>query len=147
MPVAPYGSWPSPITSDFLVQEVVSLSEVVADDGALWWIEGRPQEKGRQVVVRRDETGRVADVLPEGFSARTRVHEYGGGAYLVHGGTLFFSNLADQRLWRLDSGDQAPCPVTPEPPSPASVRYADGVATPRRQKVRRLYSGSWARRL
>jgi dipeptidyl aminopeptidase/acylaminoacyl peptidase len=134
MPVAPYGSWPSPITSDFLVQEVVSLSEVVADDGALWWIEGRPQEKGRQVVVRRDETGRVADVLPEGFSARTRVHEYGGGAYLVHGGTLFFSNLADQRLWRLDSGDQAPCPVTPEPPSPASVRYADGVATP---------SGGW----
>jgi dipeptidyl aminopeptidase/acylaminoacyl peptidase len=130
MPVAPYGSWPSPITSDFLVQQVVSLSEVLVDDGSLWWIEGRPQEAGRQVVVRRDPSGRIADVLPEGFSARTRVHEYGGGAYLVHRGVLFFSNLPDQRLWRLDPGEQTPRPVTPEPPEGTSMRYADGVATP-----------------
>jgi len=130
MTVAPYGSWPSPITSEFLVQQVVSLSDVWVEDGAVWWNEGRPQEAGRQAVVRRDADGRTADVLPAEFSARTRVHEYGGASYLVHRGTLFFSNRTDQRLWRLDAEGSAPRPLTPEPPSPAAWRYADGMASP-----------------
>ncbi len=126
MTVARYGSWPSPITSDFLVQQVVSLSEVLVSDGSVWWLERRPQEQGRHVVVRRDRGGEITDVLPAGFSARTLVHEYGGGAWLVHRGTLFFSNQADQRLWRLDPGSDGPRPVTARG---EGARYADGVAT------------------
>jgi dipeptidyl aminopeptidase/acylaminoacyl peptidase len=127
--VAPYGSWPSPITSEFLVQQAVSLSQVAVDGDTLWWLEGRPQEAGRQVVVSRDPSGAVEDALPAGFSARSRVHEYGGGAFLVRDGTLWFSNQADQRLWRLDPGAEVPIPVTPEPPSAGAVRFADGVVT------------------
>jgi dipeptidyl aminopeptidase/acylaminoacyl peptidase len=68
-------------------------------------------------------------VTPAGFDVRTRVHEYGGGSYIVHGDTVLFSNFADQRLYRQDGGG-APHPITPEPPSPASIRYADGRVTP-----------------
>ena len=132
MPVAPFGSWPSPITPDLLTQQVVALSQVCVADGAVWWNEGRPQEGGRQVVVRSGPEGDIADVLPEGFSARTRVHEYGGGAYTVHRDTLFFSNFADQRLWRVeaDGSGAPPRPLTPEPPAPGAHRYADAVVSP-----------------
>ena len=128
MTVAPYGSWPSPITSDLLVQEVVSLGQVRVDGDVVWWNEGRPHEGGRQVVVNATPGVGPADVLPEPYSARTRVHEYGGGAYAVHDGTLFFSNFADQRLWRLDPG-RPPRPLTPLPTVPGAVRFADGVVT------------------
>ena len=128
MTVVPYGSWPSPITSEVLVQEVVSLGEVRVDDGVVWWNEGRPQEGGRQVVVRAAAGGEPTDVLPEPYSARTRVHEYGGGAYTVHHGTLFFSNFADQRLWELEPG-RPPRPLSPAPATPAAVRFADSVVT------------------
>ncbi|MDQ3978971.1 MAG: hypothetical protein M3314_05395, partial [Actinomycetota bacterium] len=75
MPVAPYGSWPSPLTSEVLVQKVVSLSDVRAAGGTVWWNEGRPQEAGRHVLVRTALGADRApvDVLPEPFSARTRV--------------------------------------------------------------------------
>ena len=64
-------------------------------------------------------------MIPAGFNARTRVHEYGGGAYLAHGDSVFFSNFTDQRLYRVD-GDGQPQPITPEPETPAALRYADG---------------------
>ena len=68
----------------------------------------------------------VADVVPEGYNARTMVHEYGGGSYWVSGSTLFFTNFEDQRLYRVDPGD-APRAITPEPLIPRGDRYADGV--------------------
>ncbi len=120
----PYGSWSSPITADLLAQSGVSISEPQWDDGALYWLEGRPTEGGRYVIVRRDPDGTVEDVLPEGFNARTRVHEYGGGAYRARGDVLVFANFDDQRLYRIDGGG-APRPITPEPASARSLRYAD----------------------
>jgi dipeptidyl aminopeptidase/acylaminoacyl peptidase len=136
VPVAPYGSWPSPLTSEVLVQKVVSLSDVRASGDTVWWNEGRPQEAGRHVLVRTalGVDRAPVDVLPEPFSARTRVHEYGGGAYTVHGQSVFFSNFGDQRLWRLDPG-QPPRPLTAEPAAAGSVRFADGVVTPDGQWV------------
>jgi dipeptidyl aminopeptidase/acylaminoacyl peptidase len=122
----PYGSWDSPIGASEVARGGIRLSEPrLADDGAAWWLEGRPLEGGRYVLVRDG-----ADVTPAPLNVRTRVHEYGGGAWLLSGGTVFLSNFDDQRLYRLDPGGEAR-PVTPEGPA----RYADGVATPDGQTV------------
>src|SRR5947209_19356948 len=98
---APYGSWKSPITSDRIVAETIGLGEVRLDGPDTYWIEMRPAEGGRHVVVRRTPDGRTADVTPPPFNARTRAHEYGGGAYAVAGGRVYFSDFRDQRLYRL----------------------------------------------
>ncbi|HEU4399753.1 MAG TPA: prolyl oligopeptidase family serine peptidase [Actinomycetota bacterium] len=126
--VAPYGSWRSPIGAEQVAAGGVSLGEVRVAGEAVLWLEGRPLEGGREVVCRALPGGTAEDVTPEGFNVRTRVHEYGGGAYAVHGATLFFANFADQRLYRHDPGQQ-PRPITPEPPTPAAHRYADAGLT------------------
>ena len=130
MEMLPYGSWPSPITADLLVERVVRLGEVAVDGDDVYWNEGRPAEGGRQVVVRRGADGKATDAVPDGFSARTTVHEYGGGAYTVHDGAVIFSNFDDQRLWRAPAGGVPPTPVTPEPPTRWAWRYADACQVP-----------------
>lgn len=120
---APYGSWESPITISMLTEAGVPVGGVSTDGGDLYWIESRALEGGRQVVVRRDSHGEVADALPDGFNSRSRVHEYGGGSYAAAGGVLFSCNFEDQRVYRID-GDQV-APITPEPKTPAGDRYAD----------------------
>lgn len=119
---APYGSWKSPITADLIVAGAVGIGQIALDGDDTYWVEMRPAEGGRMVVVRRDVGGEVADVTPAAHSVRTRVHEYGGGAFLVNDGVVFFANFADQRLYRQDPG-AAPRAITPEAP----MRYADGV--------------------
>jgi dipeptidyl aminopeptidase/acylaminoacyl peptidase len=120
---APYGSWASPISAESLARATVGMSDLRAVDGRLYWLESRPDEGGRMVVMTGDALAR-RQITPEGFNVRTRVHEYGGGAYVVVGETLYFSNLADQRLYaQIASG--APVPLTPE-----GYRYADCVAAP-----------------
>lgn len=126
--VAPYGSWLSPITAEVVTRGGVNLSWLTVSADMLYWIEGRPQEGGRDVLVRRSGDGRIADVIPREFNARTRVHEYGGGAAAVKGSTVVFSNFADQRLYRVD-GDSPPVPITSEPLVASAHRYADGVIT------------------
>ena len=76
--VAPYGSWKSPITSDLIVTATVGLGQVALDGADTYWVELRPSEGGRNCIVRRTPDGRLSDVTPQGFNARTRVHEYGG---------------------------------------------------------------------
>ncbi|MFO1058306.1 MAG: S9 family peptidase [Dongiaceae bacterium] len=125
---APYGSWVSPITADLIVGETISLGDVLVDGDDVYWIEGRPAEGGRAVLVRALPGGGARDVVPAPFNCRTRVHEYGGGAATVAGGTVIFANFADQRLYRIGPGDAAPRPVTPE----GAMRYADGVVDRRR---------------
>jgi dipeptidyl aminopeptidase/acylaminoacyl peptidase len=127
MKSAPYGSWKSPITSDLIVAKSIGLSEIRLDGGAVYWLESRPNEAGRYVVVGRLPGGDV-DLSPQPFNVRTRANEYGGGSWTVAGGTLYFSNYADQRLYRLDQGTAEPLPITPEGP----FRYADGLIDRRR---------------
>lgn len=126
---APYGSWSSPITADELVTDVVTLQDPRYDGEDAYWVEQRPSEAGRCVLVRHRASGDVEDVLPEGFSARTRAHEYGGLCYAVQRGVVFFTNFEDQRLYRLDPG-AAPRPLTDEPPTPQAWRYADPIVSP-----------------
>src|SRR5215218_2578659 len=121
----PHGSWPTPVTSELVVSSAARLGEVVVDGGDVWWSESRPAEGGRSVIVRRSADGTVTDVLPAPWNARTRVHEYGGGAWTVSGGTLWFTEFTDQRLYRLDPDSDTPVPVTPEPDVRAGVRHAD----------------------
>jgi dipeptidyl aminopeptidase/acylaminoacyl peptidase len=126
---APFGSWKSPITSDLIVAESIALAEVRHDGGFIYWLEGRPREQGRNVIVRTDTAGGgSADVTPKPYSVRTRVHEYGGGAWTVAGGVIYFSNFADGRLYRQADIGAAPEPLTPSPPDPQRQwRYADGI--------------------
>jgi dipeptidyl aminopeptidase/acylaminoacyl peptidase len=127
--IAPYGSWASPVTLELVSSAGVGLDEVLADGDAVLWLESRPLEGGRQVLRRRVPGGEPHDVVPPELNVRTRVHEYGGGAYVAHRGTVLFSNFADQRLYRQDPGEP-PRPVTPEPPAPAALRYADARLDP-----------------
>src|SRR4051812_40928951 len=132
---APYGSWASPITARSLVEAAVALGQVRRDGDDLYWLEGRPMEAGRLVVVRRTPDGQTVDAIPAAFSARTRVHEYGGASYLVRDGTIWFANFADQRVYRVagtqDAAAVAPVtPVTPAPAVPAGMRFADMAMTP-----------------
>src|SRR5271154_6578440 len=129
----PYGAWRSPITSDLIVAESIGLSGVRVDGDDIYWIEGRPREGGRSVVVRRAADGAIEDVTPPRFNARSRVHEYGGGSACVHRGLVFFSNFADQRLYQQPSG-LAPTPLTPEPAPGSGFRYADGLFDAQRRR-------------
>ncbi len=127
---APYGSWKSPITSDLIVSAVVGLGQIALDGDEVYWVEQRPTEGGRNVVVQRSPDGRIRDRTPAPFNARTRVHEYGGGACVVHRGSLYFSNFADQRMYR-QQADATPEPVTPD----ENLRYADGEIDPHRNRL------------
>ena len=128
MGTLPYGSWPSPITSDVLVEHAVTVSELAVGTSEVWWSEHRPHERGRVAIVRQRPSGDAIDVLPADFSARTRVHEYGGGAWWLHDDSLFVVSWSDQRVHRIDA-DSAPMVLTPEPRSPVSACYADGRVT------------------
>ena len=118
--VRPYGSWESPISADMVASSGLRLSQPVLDGDDLYWIEGRPAESGRQVIVRSDCKGVVSEVLPKTFNARTLVHEYGGGAFSVRGGIVVFSNFSDQRIYKVEAGKE-PVAIT----EPGPWRYAD----------------------
>ena len=126
--VAAYGSWGSPITSD-LAASGTHLMEVMLDGDDVYWRELRPTELGRHVVMRAAK-GRTEEVTPTPFNVRTLVHEYGGGAFLVADSIVYFSNYADQRLYRQRVGDQ-PQAITPV----AKLRYADGVIDKRHRRI------------
>jgi dipeptidyl aminopeptidase/acylaminoacyl peptidase len=139
--IAAHGSWSSPITSDLIVASSIGLGEILLDGTDVYWLESRPQEGGRSVIVRRSADGTVADITPpapaaggDAFNVRTRVHEYGGGAYLVRDGVIYFCNDADQRLYRQERGT-ASTAITPEPAQPKGLRYADGVIDTGRRRM------------
>jgi len=118
--IAPYGSWRSPISAAMLVTKQVSLGWPQIDGADLYWIEGRPQEGGRNVIARRAADGAVADVTPSGMNVRTLVHEYGGLSYVVDQGEIFFVEFSDQCLYRQRVGE-APVPLG----TPAGLRFAE----------------------
>jgi dipeptidyl aminopeptidase/acylaminoacyl peptidase len=128
--VAPYGAWPSPVTAEAIVAGQVEIGQIAIDGQDLWWIEGRPAEGGRNALVRRDGRGRITDLLPPPWSARTRAHEYGGGSFAVDEGRALFANGSDQRLYAVRPGE-APRAITPEGP----WRFADGVIDRGRRRL------------
>jgi dipeptidyl aminopeptidase/acylaminoacyl peptidase len=132
--VAPYGAWKSPITADLLLAGSVGLGQIALDGDAIYWLEGRPQERGRTAIVRWTPEAGAEDILSAPYNARTSAHEYGGGAYAVHDGIVYFCEFADQRLYRLDPG-QIPVPITEEPETAGALRYADMIVDWPRQRL------------
>ncbi|WP_242968405.1 S9 family peptidase [Sulfobacillus sp. hq2] len=120
MKTQPYGSWSSPISTAMLTKDTIHLDQLTHTPSAIYWVESRPSDQGRNVIVGRRDDGTIEDRTPAPFNARTRAHEYGGRCYTVHEDTIFFTNFSDQRIYRLNPG-QAPIPITAE----GAMRYAD----------------------
>lgn len=115
----PYGNWPSIITTEMITQESIGFGEMQSDGDQLYWTELRPTEKGRVALVKRNISGELTELLPE-MSIRTRVHEYGGGAFCVRGGTVYFSNDKDRAYYRFENGSlEKIC-------EDSAFRFADG---------------------
>ncbi len=125
----PYGSWPTPITSELVVRSARLPNGLRIDGDDVWWSEGRPEEAGRMAVLRRAPDGAVTEVVAAPWSARSGVHEYGGGAWWVREGVLWFTDWATQRLHRVAPGGE-PTALTPEPAVSRGLRYADGAVSP-----------------
>ncbi|KAI5397922.1 hypothetical protein KIW84_063654 [Lathyrus oleraceus] len=128
---APYGSWTSPITADVVSGASKRLGGTAVDgSGRLIWLESRPAESGRAVLVLEPQNpgGEAVDITPKEFGVRTLAQEYGGGAFTVSGDVVFFANYKDQRLYKqfISSLDVSPIPLTPDYGGP-TVSYADGV--------------------
>ena len=142
---APYGSWKSPITSESIVAEAVGFGGIALDGEDIYWLESRPSEGGRRVIVRRTPDGQTQDIIPRPFNVRTRVHEYGGGDFTVAAGVVYFVNFEDQRIYffetdgLLETGGQEPegdpQPLTPVADPAGGRRYADFVVDAARNRL------------
>jgi dipeptidyl aminopeptidase/acylaminoacyl peptidase len=134
--VTSYGEWSSPIVASALIAAARRLGFPALVGDAIWWTEDRPAEGGRTTVLAGRPGTDPTELLAAPWSARSRVHEYGGRAYVAVPGpaggepALVFANFADQRLYRWDAGAERPVPLTPAPPVPAGLRYADLVLSP-----------------
>ncbi len=117
---APYGSWPSDITTGLMTSGVIGLSETRLHDGNVYWLESRPDEQGRTVIVRQTVNGEKEELIPAEYSCRTLVHEYGGACYLPTVAGLFFVNQKDQQIYKVDSA-LAVSKIT----NAATFRFAD----------------------
>lgn len=117
---APFGSWKSPITANAIVEQGLTIDQIVLEKQNVYWIEARPLEGGRNAIVRSDANRNAVDVIAAPLSARTRVHEYGGGAFTIADGVTYFANFSDQRIYRTIRGGE-PMPISP----PGSMRFAD----------------------
>src|SRR4051812_35671737 len=104
MAVAAFGTWKSPITAEKLSSGSIALGQIMLEAGNAYWIESRPNEGGRLTLICRDRSGQEKELTPQPYSVRTRVHEYGGGAYCVFDGNVYFSNFSDQRLYVIEPG-------------------------------------------
>jgi len=164
LPSVPFGEWPSPILAVDVARDRLRIAFPTVIGGEVWWQEGRPEEGGRVTVVHRAAGGKLTDLLPAPWNARTSVHEYGGLSYLPvprefvqpagvgrrapRGQAIVFANYADQRLYLagpdVTEGKGAPRPITPDPVSadaaaagldPAGLRYADFTLSPDRREV------------
>ncbi len=137
--VLPYGSWPSTITSEALTQGLSQLNEPKLVNGACYWLESSPENKGRTAIMCKDAQGDIYTITPSSINVRTRIHEYGGGSYLIHNGYAYFTNDSDQRIYRCaiaSSGqshaiDEALEVLSPE----GNYRYADFCIDEQRQQL------------
>ena len=128
---APFGTWHSPITSDLIIADTISLSSPIWHQGNLLWVESRPQDAGRNVLVLKEQDGSERDINPAPFNIRTRVHEYGGDAWLLHENTVYFSNFSDQHLYRQRLDEALPRQLTHQD----GLRFANGCVDQRRNRI------------
>ncbi len=130
--IAPYGAWESPVTTEMLTAGALRFEGIAVDGADVYWVESRPDEAGRCAVMRLTAEGVMSEVTTPAHNARTRVHEYGGGALAVSNGVAYFSSFSDQRLYRRPvDGSEAPGAITPD----IAVRYADATVDDARGRL------------
>ena len=128
--VAAYGSWKSPITSESIVSQTIGIGNVALDRQNIYWLEKRPQEKGRNIIVGYFPEHGIKDITLAPFNVRTKIHEYGGGACTIERDTVYFSNYADSRIYRQKVEGQ-PEPIT----KPAKRCYGDIIVDHKRNRL------------
>jgi hypothetical protein len=134
MPIAAYGSWPSPLASAVLARGHVRYGfTTLTAEGTLYWSELRSADQGRSVVVELNPDGTTRDVLPAPFSARTRVHEYGGRSFLIAESKLWFVNQTDQQVYELELS--VPQPVPRQLTHTSELRFAELTYDARRKRI------------
>ena len=129
--IAYYGAWESQISTESIVSDSINLGDVFVSDGNIFWQEMRPLEGGRYTIMHQSEDGAKHEILPKSYNARTRVHEYGGGAFLVHKCEVYFSNFSDQQVYKTTLTDDEPSQVTHDP----TFRFADGVMDSKNARI------------
>ncbi len=122
---APCGTWTSPISAAVVAAGATPLASLMLDGTKLYWLEGRASEAGRSTLV-----GPTGELTPAPFNVRSKVHEYGGGAYAVADGVAWCSHHADGRLYRVQPGSE-PVAITLD----TARRYADFVVDAGRQRL------------
>ena len=133
--IAPYGSWKSPITSELIVSDATTFGDLSISNEGIFWQEMRPTEGGRCTIMCQMSDESTHEIIPKSHNARTRVHEYGGGSYLVHEEEVYFSSFTDQQIHRINLAGGNPTQITNEP----LLRFADGVMDAERQQI--IYVG------
>ncbi|HEX7439935.1 MAG TPA: S9 family peptidase, partial [Caldimonas sp.] len=127
---APCGSWASALSAERVAGASLKLGQIALAGDAICWSEGRPQEEGRNVLVRAGADGALLDLTPAPWNVRSRVHEYGGGAFTVGAEAVYFCHFDDQRLYRLDASG-AVTALT----AGAGMRYADATPDAARRRL------------
>ena len=125
-----FGSWRSPLDARAIAAGVKGLQDLRAHNGVLYWLEARPRENGRTALMAREGSGTPWEVTPAPFNVRSRVHEYGGGAYLPCDDGIFFVNFADQRIYCSQNRH-----IEPVTSNDASLRFADLCLDTRRNRL------------
>ena len=114
------GSWKSPITSDLIVSQTIGIGSLAVNHGNIYWLEKRPQEQGRNLLVSYGPKGEVKNFTPAPLSVRSKIHEYGGGAFVVERNAIYFSNYQDGKIYHQVIGTK-PYPLTEQ----LDRRYGD----------------------
>jgi len=130
--IKPFGTWPSDISAEMITRAAPGLNHLHSSADKLFWVESRPWEAGRNVIMCKTPDGAIKDLLPAQFSCNSKVHEYGGMAYTVANQKLYFVNALDQRIYQLDlESSNNPSPVSPEGP----FRFADIIVDTKNQRL------------
>ena len=141
----PFVDWEPAITPEEVFSDIIGLNEIHVLGKRTYWVEMRPVERGRCVVVLRDEDGVVRDITPQGFNVRTRVHEYGGGAYTVYKDTIYFVNFDDQRIYYQSKDNAEAVPLTTITNEDGSLgKYAALTASPDGTKLLFVYEKEYS---
>ena len=117
-----FGSWESIFTPEKIIEGGLRFGEIRIDNKDIYFLEGRPSESGRSVIIKHNLDGTTKDVIPSNFNSRNAVHEYGGGSFSVSNGIVIFSNYPDNRLYKVSEADPLPTPITKNDPN---LRYAN----------------------
>jgi len=130
--IKPYGTWQSKISAELITQATPGLSSLRNFNDTLFWVESRPWEGGRNVIMCQHKNGQISDALPAPFSHQSKVHEYGGTAFTVANGTLYFVNASDQRIYTTHLESKSiPKALTPD----GNWRFADLVVDQKNQRL------------